>query len=90
MEGAKAKIGALLLKDKLYEMKQAFDYTEYGGAPILGVDGAMIKMHGSSNANAVKNTIIKGIPYAEEDVIGKIKSAMEDLEEIIVSEEEQQ
>lgn len=90
MEGAKAKIGALLLKDKLYEMKQAFDYTEYGGAPILGVDGAMIKMHGSSNANAVKNTIIKGIPYAEEDVIGKIKTAMEDLEEIIVSEEEQQ
>jgi glycerol-3-phosphate acyltransferase PlsX len=49
----------------------------------------MIKMHGSSEANAVKNTIIKGIPYAENNVIETIKSAMAELEEIIVSEEEE-
>lgn len=88
VDGVKAKIGALFLKDKVYEMKAEFDYSEYGGAPILGIDGPMIKMHGSSEANAVKNTIIKGIPYAEENVIDKIKSAMAELEEIIISEEE--
>ena len=88
-EGVKAKLGALMLKEKVYEMKGEFDYSEYGGAPILGIDGAMIKMHGSSEANAVKNTIIKGIPYAENNVIQTIKDALAELEEIIVSEEEE-
>ncbi|MBP3384532.1 MAG: phosphate acyltransferase PlsX [Firmicutes bacterium] len=89
LDGLKAKIGAIFLKNKLYEMKQEFDYSEYGGAPILGIDGPMIKMHGSSEANAVKNTIIKGIPYAENNVIQTIKDAMAELEEIIVTEEEE-
>lgn len=89
MDGIKAKFGAILLKDKLYEMKEEFDYSEYGGAPILGIAGPMIKMHGSSEANAVKNTIIKGIPYAENNVIETMKSALAELEEIIVSEEEE-
>lgn len=88
LAGVKAKIGALFLKDKLGELKDEFDYTEYGGAPILGVDGAMVKMHGSSNANAVKNTILKGIPYAEEGVVDKIKAAITDLEEIIAGEQQ--
>ncbi len=88
LDGTKAKIGALFLKDKLGELKDEFDYTEYGGAPILGVDGAMVKMHGSSNANAVKNTILKGIPYAEEGVVDQIKSAIADLEEIIAGEQQ--
>ena len=87
LEGLKAKIGAMFLKNKLGELKNEFDYSEYGGAPILGVDGAMVKMHGSSNANAVKNTILKGIPYAEENVVGIIKEAITDLEEIIAGEQ---
>lgn len=88
LEGTKAKVGALLLKNKLGELRDEFDYSEYGGAPILGVDGAMIKMHGSSNANAVKNTILKGVPYVEEGVVDKIKDAIADLEEIIAGEEQ--
>ena len=60
-DGVKAKLGAALLIDKMTELKQEFDYSEYGGAPILGVRGPIVKMHGSSNANAVKNTILKGI-----------------------------
>ncbi len=88
LDGLKAKIGAMFLKNKLEELKDEFDYTEYGGAPILGVDGAMVKMHGSSNANAVKNTILKGIPYAEEGVVDKIKAAITDLEEIIAGEQQ--
>lgn len=88
LDGVKAKIGAMFLKNKLGELKDEFDYTEYGGAPILGVDGAMVKMHGSSNAKAVKNTILKGIPYAEEGVVDKIKAAITDLEEIIAGEQQ--
>ncbi|MDD2190685.1 MAG: phosphate acyltransferase PlsX [Eubacteriales bacterium] len=80
------KIAALLLTDKLKELKAEFDYSEYGGAPILGVKGALVKMHGSSNANAVKNTIIKGIPYAENNVVEIIQNSVLELEEIITSE----
>ncbi|MBK5247531.1 MAG: phosphate acyltransferase PlsX, partial [Peptostreptococcaceae bacterium] len=74
--GAKAKIGALLLSDKLVEIKNEFDYSEYGGAPILGVKGAIVKMHGSSNAKAVKNTILKGIPYVENNVVQIIQNSV--------------
>lgn len=85
-DGGKARMGALLLKDKMMELKEEFDYSEYGGAPILGVKGPVVKMHGSSSANAVKNTIIKAVPFAEQDVISLIKHEMYDLEEILDSE----
>ena len=88
-EGTKAKIGALLLKDKLRSLKGEFDYSEYGGAPILGVKGAIVKMHGSSNANAVKNTVLKSIPYVEEQVVDKIQNSVLDIEEIVNSEREE-
>lgn len=84
--GVVPKMGALLLSGKLNELKSEFDYSEYGGAPILGVKGAVVKMHGSSNANAVKNTILKGIPYAETNVVQTIQNSVLELEEIIISE----
>lgn len=85
-EGVKAKLGAALLIDKLASLKQEFDYSEYGGAPILGVKGPIVKMHGSSNANAVKNTILKGIPYVEENVVGTIQNSVLEIEKITLSE----
>ncbi len=85
-DGAVAKIGAALLLPKLKALRKEFDYTEYGGAPILGVKGAVIKMHGSSNAKSVKNTIIKGLPYANQNVVQIIQDAVEELEEITISE----
>ena len=85
-DGAKAKLGAALHIDKIRGLKQEFDYSEYGGAPILGVKGPIVKMHGSSNANAVKNTIIKGIPYAEEKVVDIIQNSVLEIEEITLSE----
>ncbi len=84
--GVKAKLGALLLKDNLKGLKSEFDYSEYGGAPILGVKGPIVKMHGSSNANAVKNTILKGIPYAEQNVVQTIVDSVLELEEIKIRE----
>jgi len=85
-DGIKAKMGAALLYDKLKGLKKEFDYSEYGGAPILGVKGPIVKMHGSSNANAVKNTILKAIPYAEQNVVQTIQNSVLELEEITISE----
>ena len=87
-EGLKAKLGAALLIDKLSGLKQEFDYSEYGGAPILGVKGPIVKMHGSSNANAVKNTILKGIPYVEGEVVDTIQNSVLEIEEITLNEHE--
>lgn len=84
--GVIPKMGALLLSGKLKELKAEFDYSEYGGAPILGIKGAVVKMHGSSNANAVKNTILKGIPYVENNVVQTIQNSVLELEEIVTSE----
>ena len=86
-DGVKAKMGALLLLDKLKGLKKEFDYSSYGGAPILGVKGPVVKMHGSSGANAVKNTILKGIPYVEGDVVGTIQSSVVEIEAITTGEE---
>ena len=82
-DGISAKMGAVLLAGKVKEIKDEFDYSEYGGAPILGVNGHVLKIHGSSGSAAVRNAIIKGIPYAQENVVGRITSAMEgvDVEE---------
>jgi len=87
-DGVKAKMGAALLSGKMKELKSEFDYSEYGGAPILGVRGPILKMHGSSGANAVKNTILKGIPYAEKGVVEIIQNSVLDIEEIIISEQD--
>lgn len=57
MKSFKSKLGALLLKDGLKDFKKRFDYTEVGGAPFLGIDGIMIKAHGSSDTKAIKNAI---------------------------------
>ncbi len=84
--GVKEKIGALLIKNQLVGIKKAMDYSEYGGAPILGVKGGIIKMHGSSKANAVKNGILKAIPYVRENVIDIIQNSVISIEEIELDE----
>lgn len=81
MAGLKNKIAALILKKDLYALKDSFDYEEYGGAPVLGVNGPVIKMHGSSTAKAVKSAIIKAVPYAREDVVGIIRQELLKIEE---------
>jgi glycerol-3-phosphate acyltransferase PlsX len=50
-------LGALLLKSSFRKLKKDIDYSEYGGAPLLGVDGVVIIGHGRSNAYAIKNAI---------------------------------
>ena len=53
----RAALGFLLLKQTFEEMKKTFDYAEYGGAPLLGIDGTMIICHGGSPPRAIRNAI---------------------------------
>lgn len=69
------KLAYLLTKPALKEFKASMDYTEYGGAPILGVSAPVIKAHGSSNAKAIKNAIRQAKACVENDVVGAIRSA---------------
>ncbi len=57
MRSTKTKLAALLLKDGVKEFKQKLDYSEYGGAPLLGISKTVIKAHGSSDAKSIKNAI---------------------------------
>ncbi len=70
-QGFVSKIGALLIKPSLKRMKKKLDYTEYGGAPLLGLKGIVIKTHGSADANAIKNTIKQCVNLIETKVIEK-------------------
>ena len=73
-------MGALLLKNQLMGIKKEFNYSEYGGAPILGVKGVVLKSHGSSDAMAVKQTILKAMPFVENDVVGTIEDALAEIQ----------
>jgi len=59
------QVGALLSRNAFADFKKRLDYTEYGGAPLLGVKGVCIITHGSSNTNAVKNAIRVAAEFAE-------------------------
>ncbi len=67
------KIGFLLAKPAFRVLKTKTDYSEFGGAPLLGVNGACIISHGRSNANAIKNAIIKALKFSKEKVNDKIE-----------------
>lgn len=73
MSSLRSKIGALLVKSALKETLKAFDASEYGGAPLLGLKGLVVKSHGSSKANEIRNSIFQCITFTQEDICGKIK-----------------
>ena len=73
---ARTKAAALLILDKIEQVKKEFDPAEYGGAPLLGLRKPVIKAHGSSKAKAIKNAIRQAIEYAEGDVATKIAEEM--------------
>lgn len=76
MSSTRTKIGGMLLKPVFKKFKKKFDYTEYGGAVLLGLEGAVIKAHGSSNAKAVKNAVRQAILCVEGKVIESIKESL--------------
>ncbi|MFV9509903.1 phosphate acyltransferase PlsX [Tepidibacillus sp. LV47] len=76
-KNAITKFAALLLKPSLQNLKKQMDYTEIGGAPLLGVDGAFIKAHGSSDAKAIMNAIFQARLFLVNGVLEKIANAVE-------------
>lgn len=66
------KLGAVLLRPGLKELKSKMDYREYGGAPLLGTRKPIVKAHGSSDALAIKNAIRQLINFIDKDVINII------------------
>ena len=77
LSSAKSKIGALLSKNAYKNVKKKMDYTEYGGAPLLGVRAGVIKAHGSSNAKAIANALKQAEQMAENRVVEKIAEQVE-------------
>lgn len=71
-----AILGAVLLKSSLREAKKSVDYSEYGAAPLLGVDGLVLISHGRSSAKAIKNAIRAAKEQVDHNVLKKIKEEM--------------
>lgn len=81
MSSFMSKIGGLLIKKSLKNLKKRLDYTEYGGAPILGVDGVLVKAHGSSNAKAFFNAIKYAEKAVDAEIVEKIRASAAILHE---------
>lgn len=73
MSTLKSKIGAALALPSLKNTLKAFDATEYGGAPLLGLNGLVVKTHGSAKAKEVTNSIFQCVTFNEQDINGKIR-----------------
>lgn len=71
-----AILGAILLKSSLSKAKKSIDYSEYGGAPLLGVDGLVLISHGRSSPKAIKNAVRCAKEEIEHNVLVKIKEEM--------------
>ncbi len=68
-----SKIGAFLVKPALKQTLKAFDLEEYGGAPMLGLNGLVVKTHGSSKAVEIKNSVLQCVTFKEQKINDKIK-----------------
>ncbi len=73
MSTLKSKIGALMVKPALKKTLKSFSTDQYGGAPMLGLTGLVVKAHGSSNAVEIKNSILQCIAFKEQKINEKIK-----------------
>lgn len=74
MSSLRAKIGGLLIKPALKETMKKFDASEYGGAPLLGLNGLVVKTHGSSKAKEVTTTLLQCVSFKEANITEKISS----------------
>ena len=79
MSSAVTKIGAALSKPAFRDLKRKLDYNAYGGAPMLGVEGAVVKAHGSSGDEAIKNAVRQAREMLAGNVVEKIREGLEGL-----------
>ncbi len=74
MSTLRSKIGALLIKPALKKTLKAFDASQYGGAPLLGLNGLVVKTHGSAKAGDIRNSIIQCVTFRQQKINEKIKN----------------
>jgi len=77
MATLRSKIGALLVKPALKTTLKKFDTSQYGGAPLLGLKGLVVKTHGSSKAVEIKNSILQCVTFVEQGMNDKIKAGIQ-------------
>lgn len=85
--GIMARLGAMLLYPTLKKFAKQIDYAEYGGAPLLGVDGCYIIAHGSSTAKAIKSAIGVACEYVKQDIVSRIRENIQ-KEEMLADDRE--
>ena len=78
MGDTRSKLGAAISKPAYRRFKKRMDYTEYGGAPLLGINGGIIKAHGSSDAKAIKMAILQAREYLVGNVTETISTYLAD------------
>jgi glycerol-3-phosphate acyltransferase PlsX len=69
-------IGAIFMRAVFAKLKKRIDYAEYGGAPLLGINGCAIVSHGKSNKKAIKNAILQAIRFVKSDIIEDIHKSI--------------
>lgn len=77
----RSKLGALLVKPSLKKTLKSMDTSDHGGAPMLGLNGLVVKTHGSSKSNEVKNSILQCIAFKEQNISEKIRENIRKAEE---------
>ena len=77
MSTLRSKIGALFIKPALKSTLKSFDASEYGGAPLLGLNGLVVKTHGSSKAKEVSNTLIQCVTFKKQKINEKIRESIQ-------------
>ena len=77
MTTLRSKIGALLIKPALKATLKTFDASEYGGAPLLGLNGLVVKTHGSAMAKEVSNTLAQCVTFKRQKINEKIKECIQ-------------
>ena len=78
LSDTRGKVAGLIAKPAFRRVKKRMDYTEVGGAPLLGVKGAVVKAHGSSNAHAIACAVRQAVTMVRGDVAGAIEKALTD------------
>ena len=76
MSSLKSKIGALLVKDSLKDTLKMMDATEYGGAPLLGLNGLVCKTHGNATYKEVSHAVVQCVNFTERHLTDKIRAAV--------------
>ncbi len=74
MSTLRSKLGALMVKPALKKTLASFDTVHYGGAPMIGLNGLVVKTHGNAKAAEVKNSILQCITFVQQDIQGKIQA----------------